>query len=45
MTSPIKASATALFRRAFDKLKMISEAANGAAGINQRQVRTQEFIL
>jgi hypothetical protein len=23
---------------------MIKEAANGAAGINQRQVRTQEFI-
>ena len=43
-TSPITASATALFRRAFDKLKMIKEAANGAAGINQRQVRTQEFI-
>jgi hypothetical protein len=44
-TSPITASATAVFRRAFDKLKMINEAANGAAGINQRQVMIQEFIL
>jgi hypothetical protein len=44
-TWPITASTAALFRRAFDKLKMINEATNGAAGINQSQVMIQEFIL
>src|SRR6266404_5641402 len=44
-TWPMIASAAALFRRAFDRLKITSEAASGIAGISQILVMIQLFIV